>query len=71
MQWTQEKLRHRADKRGKNMKKEDVVGHWDEKKGEKQQHGPVITRQPPPPTPHNPPQNLLASHPRLSAPLSS
>lgn len=34
MQWTQDKLRHRADKKRESMKKEDVVERWDEKRRE-------------------------------------
>lgn len=74
MQWTQDKLRHRADKEREGMKKEDVVEQLDEKRRETATWASdhKATHHPPyPPTPHNPPQNLLASHPRLSAPLSS
>lgn len=33
-QWTQDKLTQTADKRRKSMKKEAVVGQWDEKRRE-------------------------------------
>lgn len=65
VQWTQDKLRQSRSGEGKGEK--DVAGQWDEKWKETATWASdhKATRHP-----HHPLQNLLKSHPWLSAPPS-